>query len=172
MTFVKLKSASTVTMVCLNGLQVVPNVEPFSSLLIDMRETCYENEVRFGNDNNRQPYAFGVFNNQTDFRTGYMEICINGSFHLLCNENLDVETASSLCNRSPFGYNLGYPGAVYGSDSDFLLPGTSTGVYNINCPDRYFDLYSCSYTTVTNSSNGCNANDGPALVTCVDGKYV
>ena len=96
-------------------------------------------------------------------------MCVNGSFHVLCNESLDVETASILCSRS-VGYNLGYPGALYGSSSDYLPPGSSNGIYNINCSSDYFSAYDCSFATVTDSTDGCDANGGLALVTCVNGK--
>ena len=131
-------------------------------------DNCYEGQTRLGEYNNQQTYASGMFNNQTSFRIGYVEVCIDGSFHLVCNDNLDVETVSSICYNS-VGYRLGYPGALYGSDSDYLLPGNSNGVYDISCPSNdYFSVYDCAYSTVSNSSNGCDLNGGPALVTCID----
>ncbi len=166
--FVKLKSAFIVIMVCRTDLCAATVVLP--SISVAVSESCYEGQIRFGEYNNQQTYASGMFNNQTYFRIGYVEVCIDGSFHLLCNDNLDVDTVSSICSSS-VGYRLGYPGALYGSDSDYLLPGNSNGVYDISCPSNYYYYFSvidCMYSTVSNSSNGCDVNGGPALVTCVD----
>ena len=97
-------------------------------------------------------------------------MCINGSFRLLCNQDLFDEDVSALCLQSSLYYRYGYPRPVYGSG--YLLPTTSSGIYNITCPageDR-FNTYSCSYST-TDDFNGCDAYGGAALVTCVDSEY-
>ena len=137
----------------------------------DMPDICSEGEVRLGEYYlyNQKSYANGRFHNQTNFQIAYVKVCINGSFHVLCNENLSVETASALCSTS-IGYSLGYPGPLYGSSSDYLLPESSNGVYNINCSGDSFSLNDCSFSIVADTSDGCDANGGPALVTCVDGK--
>ena len=97
-------------------------------------------------------------------------MCINGSFHVLCNQDLSEEDISALCLRS-VEYRYGYPGALYGSVSDYLLPTTSSGIYNITCPTREdrFSTYSCSYST-TDDFNGCDTYGGAALLTCVNGE--
>ena len=80
-----------------------------------------------------------------------------------------MQSASSLCTQS-FGYRLGYPGALYGTNEDYMLPSTSNGIYDINCnSNNYFSDSDCSYSTVAN--DGCSAYGGPALVTCVNSEY-
>ena len=78
-----------------------------------------------------------------------------------------MEIASLICNNF-IGMELGYPGAHYGAESDYLKPETSFGFYNVSCPLGYFSTVSCSYS-IDDQSNGCDANGGPALVTCVNG---
>ena len=138
------------------------------SFLVAEVQTCSNEEVRVGNNYYQPSYASGRFSNGTRFQTSYVEVCTDGSFRLLCNDNLDVQVASQLCYQST-GFTLGYPGALYGSLEDYLLPSTSNGIYDINCnniTDR-FNVFDCSFST----NAGCSANGGPALVTCVDSKY-
>ena len=115
------------------------------------------------------PNTRGQFPNGTYFISGYMEVCLNGSYHTLCNETLDVESLSKFC-YSFTSYRLGYPGILFGSESDYLKPESSLGFYNISCEYNYFSETSCSYSTVEGISLGCDAYGGPALVTCVQSR--
>ncbi len=154
---------------CYNGMYVVWIIGSWIVGFVysgAVETQCSNGNVRLGQ---QLSYGYGLFHNDTSFRIGYIEVCINGSYYAVCNDNLDVELTSYLC-ASAIGQQLGYKGALYGSESDYLKPGTSLGIHSINCSTvNYFSTLSCSYSTVVNNSNGCNANGGPALVTCANG---
>ena len=167
--FVQLKPVFTVIMVYnYNAVTII-----YCHLIIfncsgDNGTQCSNGNIRLGEYDKQGSYGYGEFHNDTLFRIGYMEVCINGSYRVICNDDLDVESLSYLC-QSGLSMELGYPGALYGSESDYLQPGTSLGIYNVNCSTDYFSLSTCSFSTVANNSNGCSANGGAALVTCVNG---
>ena len=78
--------------------------------------------------------------------------------------------ASALC-RSGIGYNLGYPGALYGNESDFGPVESGDGLYNLSCPPvSYWSDYDCTYTVTY--GNGCDDDNEPALITCLYGEYL
>ena len=78
--------------------------------------------------------------------------------------------ASVLC-RSARGYNLGYPGALYGDESDFGPVESGDGVYNVSCPPgSNWHQHVCTYTATY--GNGCNDYNDYALITCLDGEYL
>ena len=77
--------------------------------------------------------------------------------------------ASVLC-RSGAGVNLGYPGALYGDESDFGPVESGDGLYNLSCPGSYWSDYDCTYTVTY--GNGCNDYNEPALITCLAGEYL
>ena len=77
--------------------------------------------------------------------------------------------ASVLC-RSGTGINLGYPGALYGDESDFGPVESGDGLYNLSCPGSYWNEHYCTYTVTY--GNGCNDYNEPALITCLDGEYL
>lgn len=129
--------------------------------------SCNEGDFR---NSNQLGYTWGQFWNGTGFRIAYIEMCINGSYRTLCNEDLSIESLSYICS-SVFSYQLGYPGPLYGSNTDYIPPISARGVYNISCDDGYFSTSSCNYNLESNYSTGCSTHDGPALVTCVDGMY-
>ena len=134
-----------------------------------MSDSCDPGNVRMNEYVYVTPNTRGQFPNGTNFISGYMEVCINGSYHTLCNETLDLESLSILCYRLT-SYELGYPGILFGSESDYLKPESSLGFYNISCEYDYFSEDSCTYSTVEDISLGCDANGGPALVTCVNSR--
>ena len=95
-------------------------------------------------------------------------MCINGTYRTVCNQDLSINVASVLC-RSGIGYNLGYPGALYGDESDYGPVESGDGVYNLSCPPgSYWSDYDCTFTVTY--GNGCNDYNEPALITCLDGE--
>ena len=86
--------------------------------LSGVQESCYYGSVRIGDISDQRSFAYGQLTNGTDFRIGYVEICINGTYRTVCNQDLSTNVASVLCSSS-IAYNLGYPSALYGDESDF-----------------------------------------------------
>ena len=135
-------------------------------------QQCLDQIVRIGirqysyNTITQQTYADGQFPNGTDFQIGYAEVCINGSYKAVCNQDLSMEVATTLCRSGP-SYSLGYPGTVYGNKSDFGQVGSGDGLYGLSCPSgSHWSNDDCTYSI--SDSNGCNDYGGPALITCVN----
>ena len=88
----------------------------------------------------------------------------------MCASNLDEDDVQLLCMDR--GAQYGYLVQSQDIENRFYPPITQNGITNINCSGSYgyFDSYYCSYQV---SYDHCNANGGPALITCVSvGKII
>ena len=138
--------------------------------LSGVQESCYYGSVRIGDISDQRSFAYGQLTNGTDFRIGYVEICINGTYRTVCNQDLSTNVASVLCSSS-IAYNLGYPSALYGDESDFGPVKSGDGLYNLSCrPGSFWNDHDCTYTVTY--GNRCNDYNEPALITCLDGEYM
>ena len=141
-------------------------------LLLGVQESCYDGSVRIVDNyySYQRSYAHGHLTNGTYFLIGYVEICSNGTYRTVCNQGLSTNVATALCRRGR-GHNLGYPGALYGDESDFGFVESGDGIYNLSCPpSSHWNDYDCTYTVTY--GNGCNDYNEPALITCLAGEYL
>ena len=110
------------------------------------------------------PTANAEYNNGSRAETAYAQLCINDTYHTVCSSGLDEADVQLLCTNR--GAQYGYLVQSQDIEDKFYPPITQTGIVNLNCSEgySYFDPYYCSYQ-VTNDH--CNANGGPALITCI-----
>ncbi len=100
--------------------------------------------------------------------SAYYEACsFDNYYNAFCNDVLDDELATLICQYN--GYTQGYSGLLFGSVEDFHQPLTRRGVYDYTCPEFAYSIYDCQLN-FTADGEGCLANGGPGLITCMQGK--
>lgn len=99
-------------------------------------------------------------------------MCVNGTFVDVCNETLTIDQARMLCMAIDSRFTVGYPYPLYTNGEPISYDANAFGIYNFACPSGfgYLDVSSCSFNIT--SGNGCSSYGGPAVITCVAGKWL